>query len=168
MNHYVFLIDNSSSMTLYLRRLVETLNIFLSTLKENSIMTRSYISFASFNSSLNWIVKGRNIEDFDTIDISQFGKPGTTSLYDSVCQTIIEFGVDTKIKTYFYIITDGDDNSSLKYDKEDADKLCNTAITCGNWEIKHFVTMNYSTLSVPRIQFDIDNVSSLLNTLKIK
>ena len=70
MNHYVFLIDNSSSMTLYLRRLVETLNIFLSTLKENSIMTRSYISFASFNSSLNWIVKGRNIEDFDTDNVS--------------------------------------------------------------------------------------------------
>jgi hypothetical protein len=41
-------------------------------------------------------------------------------------------------------------NSSHSYNRNDTDKLCQTAITAGNWDIKHFDTLNYSTISVPK------------------
>ena len=39
-----------------------------------------------------------------------------------------------------YIITDGDDNSSKKYNKENSEELCQHARQSGLWNIIHFHT----------------------------
>jgi hypothetical protein len=163
MNHYIFLIDNSYSMNPYLYKFVDMLNNFVLKIKNTS----SIISVYYFSCDLDFIIKTKNVNDVSNFYVSQFTNAGSTALYDSVCKIILENGIDTKDKKYFYIITDGDDNSSHTYSRIDADKLCQNAIISGNWNIKHFDTLNYSTISVPKIKYDIDNISSLLEGLNL-
>ena len=164
MNHYIFLIDNSYSMNQHLFKIVSIINDFLQKLKENNIGD-TYFTLASFSCSFNWIVKKQNVEYLDMFYRNQFINAGNTALYDSVCNILLEFGLNVNERKHFYIITDGDDNYSNKYKREETDKMCNIAIINGNWDIKHFDTLDYNTLSVPKIQFDIDNMSNLFDNM---
>lgn len=164
MNHYIFLIDNSYSMNPYLYKLVEILNNFLSKIKSNN---NAFMSVYYFSCQLSFIVKSERANTINNFYISQFINPGSTSLYDSVCKIILENGFDTKDKKHLFIITDGDDNSSSIYNKNDTDTICQTAIMTGNWDIKHFDTLNYSTISVPKVQYDMDNILSLFENLNL-
>ena len=166
MNHYIFLIDNSYSMNSYLYSICNIVNKFIKNLKENTT-TENYISIASFSCTLEWILKTKNTNLFSSLELSHFKNSGTTYLYDSVSKVILEFGNNPQIKTYFYIITDGDDNNSFEYTKNDADNICKNAIEIGGWSITHFDTLNYSTLDIPKVQIDINDLSSLLDNLKV-
>jgi len=147
-------------------KIVSMINEFLKKLKKNNI-SETYFTLASFSCNLNFIVKKQNVNHIDMFYVNQFINSGTTSLYDSVCTVLLEFGLNISERKHLYIITDGDDNNSYKYNREDADKTCNIAITNGNWDIKHFDTHDYNTLSVPKIQFDIDNMSDLFNRITL-
>ena len=167
MSHYIFLIDNSYSMNSYLYSICNIVNKFNENLRQNTSQ-RNYISIASFSYSLNWILKIQNTNAvFPNLSTCDFKNIGTTALYDSVSKVILEFGIIPEIKTYFYIITDGDDNYSNQYDKEYTDNICKEAIKNGGWEIKHFDTLNYSTLDIPKVQIDINDLSSLLDNLNL-
>jgi hypothetical protein len=153
-------------MTQHLYKIVSVINEFLKKLKDNNI-GNTYFSLACFSHSLYWIAKKQNVDYLDMFYTIQFINPGTTALYDSVCTILLENGLNISERKHFYIITDGDDNSSNKHNREETDKFCNIAITNGNWEIKHFNTLEYNTLSVPKIQFDIDNMTGLFDNLKM-
>ena len=113
----------------------------------------------------NKTVKKQNVQYLDVFYDHQFVNYGNTALYDSVCTVILENGLNVNERKHFYIITDGDDNASNKYGRKETDEICNIAITNGNWDIKHFDTLDYNTLSVPKIQFDVDNMSDLFNNM---
>jgi hypothetical protein len=164
MNHYIFLVDNSYSMNHHLFKIVSVINEFLKKLKDNNLGD-TYFTLASFSCNLNWIVKKQNVNHLDMFYVNQFINSGNTALYDSVCTVLLDFGLNVNERKHFYIITDGDDNNSDKHSREETDRMCNIAITNGNWEIKHFDTLDYNTLSVPKVQFDIDNMSDLFNNL---
>jgi hypothetical protein len=88
-------------------------------------------------------------------------------LYDAICNTIKKISSNTHFtNTKFFIISDGDDNASFRYDKEDADKILNEAINIGKWEIIHCHT-DISLLKVPSITYDINNISDIFDNLKI-
>ncbi len=164
MNHYIFLIDNSYSMQQHQFKIVSVINEFLKKLKENNIGD-TYFSLASFSCNLNWIIKKQNVNYLDMFYTNQFVNSGTTALYDAVCTVLLDFGLDVTERKQLYIITDGDDNNSSRYNREETDKMCNIAITNGNWDIKHFDTLEYNTLTVPKIQFDMDNMSDLFSNM---
>ena len=160
MNHYIFLVDYSYSMNSHIPKIVNIINMFLSNVKQNNIIT-----LASFSNNLRWILKAVNISVINKISTNDFKEPGLTALYDSVSTILMEFaGFHPNIKNYFYIITDGDDNCSTKFNRTNTDELCENAIKNG-WNIKHFDTLNYQTLSIPKIKFDVDNMSELFNNM---
>lgn len=167
MKHHIFLIDNSYSMNSYLYSICNIVNKFIKNLRQDTAQ-ENYISIASFSCTLNWILKTQNTNLlFPNLSPSDFKNSGATALYDSVSNVILEFGTTPQIKTYFYIITDGDDNSSNEYNKESTDNICKEAIKSGGWEIKHFDTLNYSTLDIPKVQIDINDLTSLLDSLTV-
>lgn len=167
MNHYIFLIDNSYSMNTYLYSICNIVNKFIQNLRHDTSQ-ESFISIAYFSSSIDWLLKTQNTKlNIPQLSSSDFKKGTMTALYDSVSQVILEFGITPEIKTYFYIITDGDDNDSVEYNKEYADNICKEAIKNGGWKIKHFDTQDYSTLDVPKVQIDINDLSCLLENLTV-
>ena len=163
MIHIIFLQDYSYSMVGHIPKVVHIINTFLTTLMKNR--GDVVFSIASFSDKLRWIQK--NSANPIPIKEDDFKNAGMTALYDSVCQVLLEYGVHTPDKKILYIITDGDDNSSYKFKREYTDDLCKQATTMGNWEIKHFDTLNYQTLSVPTIKFDIDDLSELFNHMQV-
>ena len=165
MIHYIFLIDNSYSMEQHIFNIVNVVNNVIGQIKEQNEL--SYITIACFSNDIHWIRKFVNITYIDSINSTDFINPGFTALYDSVSNVILEFGINTEFKTNFYIITDGDDTMSSKYKRMDADYFCQAAIARGNWNIKHLDSLNYSTLSVPRTKINMDDISSLLENLKV-
>ena len=168
MYHYIFLVDNSYSMTQHLTKILNVINEFLMKLRSNrNLGIEFYFSLALFSNNIQWVIKCKDIKIVPGINTYYIYPSGGTALYDSVSNIILEFGFDTKYKTQFYIITDGDDNCSLKYERMDADYYCQAAIHSGNWIIKHLDTLEYQTLSVPKIQFDINDISTLLENLCI-
>ena len=167
MIHYIFLVDYSYSMIEHLYKIVIVINNFISTLKSNNEFNDKFVSIASFSDGLSWIDKNTSVNLVKTITVNDFTSPGYTALYDSVCNVILEYGLYYEYEKKFYIISDGDDTHSKKYRRDDADTICQAAIACGNWEIKHFDTLDYQTLTVPKIQITMNDISSLLNNLKI-
>ena len=163
MKHYIFLIDTSHSMHSKLIKIINGLNEFINT----SSTLHSYFSLASFNRKLEWIVKLIEISYVNKIHIRDFKFSGSTCLYDSICDVILYFGINSVYDTYFYIITDGDDNHSNKYTDLDANYLCKTAMNIGNWKIKHLDTIEYSTLDIPRIQYDINSITCMIQNLQV-
>jgi len=162
--HYIFLVDYSYSMCSHIPKIVTVINMFLDELKKSG-KTNILFSLASFSYRMRWIVNTINIQSVQNINNDDFKDPGSTSLYDSVCSVLLEFGCDPNFKNTFYIITDGDDNNSFKFTRENTDELCDKAMK-SNWTIKHFDTLSYQTLSVPTVKFDIDDMSNLFNNMK--
>ena len=167
MNHYIFLLDNSYSMSGYLDKLADVVNKFAAELKRNNVYNNTLISIVSFSCNMLWMTKKLDINSFHNLNEFDFKNKGSTSLYDTVSNTILEFIKDESDNKHLYIVTDGDDNSSLKYDRQTTDELCQIAINSGKWDVKHFDTLNYLTLTVPKVQFDIDNINCLFDNLQL-
>ena len=166
MNHYIFIVDYSYSMKNNLYKVINVINTFINQLKTSNV--KSLFSLYYFSCQLYHVIENIDINILkELFNLSQFKNSGATALYDAVCTVILKNGFDSNIKKYLYIITDGDDNNSSSYTREDADRICNTALLSNNWSIQHFDTLNYSTLSVPTVHFDMDDISTLMNNLKM-
>ena len=164
--HIIILIDVSYSMSMYINNFVYSLNNFLKHLKSQN--NEIYITLAQFNTNLYFICEYKNINLINSFQPSDFNIYGTTALYDAICNTIKKISSKNThfVKTKLFIISDGDDNASFRYDKEDTDKILNEAINIGIWEIIHCHT-DISLLKVPSIIYDINNISDIFNSLKI-
>lgn len=166
MSHHIFLIDFSYSMEHRINNVVYALNMYFKELR-GTMGKDIFITVAYFSCRLNTpIIYRKDVYSFDSISTSSFINPGTTSLYDSVCEMINLVGFNTSDTIFFNIITDGDDNTSSRYSREDADLLCKTAMNM-EWNIKHFDMLDKSTLSVPKVKVDIDDIADLMSNLKM-
>jgi uncharacterized protein YegL len=164
--HIIILIDTSYSMNRYILNVVKSLNNFIDKLKYTS--NDVYISVASFNNNLTCIVDTININLVKEFNEKQFFIWGSTALYDSICETIKSFEYNNDFHHNLFIISDGDDTVSQKYNKDSANKLCDEAISTG-WNITHCST-EASELKVNSFIFDINNeddISNIFNKMSI-
>lgn len=166
--HYVFLLDNSTSMISSYISMSNTITNFIYKLKTLTTSKNIYITLIVFSNEMKWVLKRVNVLEIYKINSGDFLNGGTTALYDSVCTCILGIGItgSPPENRHLYIITDGYDNCSNKFTQQDAKKWCELAIKM-NWEIKHFDTLEYNSLEVPKIKYDPDDIVSLLEGLTI-
>jgi len=168
-NHVIFLIDCSYSMNKYLNSIVNNLNNYV---KNNKYITNLFLSVVTFSTGIHFIIKLQNIKDVQEFNINQFDMSGLTRLYDSICDVLItfeEFNKNIECRQNLLIISDGEDNSSWRFNKESMNKLCNEYKKY-NWTIKNYNTNFIEDLSIPTIVFDINNeddISNIFENLKI-
>lgn len=166
--HYIFLLDTSYSMQPYIAKIIEGINNFIKKLKSLN-NGDIYISLIYFNTNITYLFRCANIKNIDAINSNIFINYGTTALYDSVCDVLINYDV-SGLKNNFYIITDGDDNASKRYTKEKADELCNRATTSGDWNIIHFHTdniLNFLNTATNILYNPEDDLSNIFDNLSI-
>ena len=137
MEHNIFLLDTSYSMQLYISKIINGLNNYIAKLK--NLNNDIYITIIYFNNSATYLYNCVQIKNIDTINPNMFINFGTTALYDSVCDVLLNFRKNI-CKNNLYIITDGDDNDSKRYNKENSEELCQHAKLSGLWNIIHFHT----------------------------
>lgn len=165
-NHIIILIDCSYSMDSYLCNFVIGLNNFLKNLKSKyKNVENIYLTVVCFSSNIKYILEYENINNINIFLRTQFETWGSTALYDSLCSVILKFK-DCNDITNLFIITDGDDNISKNFSKQQTDDLCNLAINSGLWKITHCHT-DINILNIPTIKYDIDDISNIFNMLII-
>jgi uncharacterized protein YegL len=165
-NHIIILVDTSYSMFNYINNVVISLNNFIKKLKEkeDSIL----ITVGYFSNKISYITRYKNIKFVGNILPQEFIVYGSTALYDSICDVINNFSVINECYHTLFIISDGDDNVSTKYNREQANKMCEE-VSKNNWKILHCNT-DGSQLNVQSIIFDIknpDDIESLFERLQI-
>lgn len=164
--HIIILIDCSYSMENILKEVVKGLNNFLEKIKiqYKNYPINIFLTVASFSNNLKYIVEYKNINLINFFDENDFITWGSTALYDSICNIILKF--QNNNNTNLYIITDGDDNMSKTYTKEQTNELCDMAIQSGLWKIIHCHT-DINILNIPTIKYDINDISNIFNMLTI-
>jgi uncharacterized protein YegL len=162
--HIIILIDVSGSMQQHIRDFVKALNSFVIKLKQ----TNCRFTLGQFNTNLSFLSEYKDIRFVEEFNPAQFNIYGTTSLYDAICLTInsISKSIDSeKHNTQLFIISDGDDNASFRYTKEDTDKIISNA-TNNKWSIIHCHT-DMNLFNVPTITYDVNDISNIFSNLNI-
>lgn len=164
--HIIILIDVSYSMTSHIFSFTTALNKFLQELKQKNINCR--LSVGQFSTELQFITEFQNVYEINSFDTSQFRIQGTTALYDAIGNTIriISNEVHGVDKTKLFVISDGDDNASFRYNKDDADRMMNEMIQNKKWEIQHCHT-DMNLFTVPTVTYDINDISNIFDNLAI-
>ena len=168
MIHYIILIDTSHSMRDKIENIIFSLNSYI---LKNKHKNNVYFTIAYFNNEMYFLTKMTNVnlisKPISITDLSYFG--GFTALYDSVYDIIQEFGSTRNIHHSLFIITDGNDNASKKYDKQITENICDQYIKSGLWTIIHFHTHDVESLFniSNEIEINNDNLENLFGNLKI-
>lgn len=120
----VVILDRSSSMSVIRNDVIGGYNTFLESQKDLK-SGKAYISLVQFDHEYEPVYFSKNIEDTPKLDTTTYVPRGSTSLLDAVGRTIldVEARIDSKKKkdkpnkVIILVITDGQENASLEFDK---------------------------------------------------
>ena len=118
--HISFILDESGSMSG--SSAVKDFNEYLDTMKkEKGSVT---MTLTKFNSErVNIVFKNKRVKDIASMKDEEFRPDALTPLFDAVGKTINSIPLESKRKNLFVIITDGMENHSKEFTKENIQAL---------------------------------------------
>lgn len=156
--HIVFLLDKSGSMlNAWSDTIAQLENLFQEQKKEDGELT---VSFYTFN---NYMTCGLNFVNVNSVNkLPATYASGSTSLYDSFCKSIDEVGghlsemkeKDRPSKVMFVLVTDGGENTSVKYGLEDCKSRLNEQKNKYDWSFL-FIGADFDTKQLAQ-SFNLD------------
>lgn len=123
----VFLLDMSGSMQGMEDDTIGGYNGYLDNMKDSDAKVTTVL----FNGSHEMITNGKYIKNVKKLSRKQYIPGGSTALLDAIGDTIKYMDEKGSNKVLFIITTDGEENSSRRYTKEDIKRLINIH---DNWE----------------------------------
>ena len=123
----VFLLDMSGSMQGMEDDTIGGYNGYLDNMKDSDAKVTTVL----FNGSHEMITNGKYIKNVKKLSRKQYIPGGSTALLDAIGDTIKYMDEKCSNKVLFIITTDGEENSSRRYTKEDIKRLINIH---NNWE----------------------------------
>lgn len=123
----VFLLDMSGSMQGMEEDTIGGYNGYLDNMKDSDAKVTTVL----FNGSHEMITNGKCIKNVKKLSRKQYIPGGSTALLDAIGDTIKYMDEKGSDKVLFIITTDGEENSSRRYTKEDIKRLINIH---DNWE----------------------------------
>lgn len=123
----VFLLDMSGSMLGMEEDTIGGYNGYLDNMKDSDAKVTTVL----FNGSHEMITNGKCIKNVKKLSRKQYIPGGSTALLDAIGDTIKYMDEKCSNKVLFIITTDGEENSSRRYTKEDIKRLINIH---DNWE----------------------------------
>jgi hypothetical protein len=126
----VFVLDNSGSMIEMKDEPRQGLNMFYKTQQEAGDFLSTLIFF---NSRVIFKHKNLNGKDVPLLSETDYIPEGMTALYDAIGEGI-EYQKSQKLENViFVILTDGEENASLKYNKKDIKEMIQTMEKDHEW-----------------------------------
>ena len=123
----VFLLDMSGSMQGMEEDTIGGYNGYLDNMKDSNAKVTTVL----FNRSHEMITNGKCIKNVKKLSRKQYIPGGSTALLDAIGDTVKYMDEKGSDKVLFIITTDGEENSSRRYTKEDIKRLINIH---DNWE----------------------------------
>lgn len=106
----IFLLDESYSMNKHASLYVKTINKFIDRQKIDN--PNAYFTMFTFNNTFKKLCVDFKISDLPVFKDEYYNPRGLTLLYDTI-NHIIEIKKNSKRRTIFFILTDGEDNKSM-------------------------------------------------------
>ena|GEM_PF-2393932 len=141
--HFVILLDRTLSMTPLSSDVVSSFNTLLTSLPSSDLLT--LIQFDSYR-GVEFTIRYKLIDNVEPLTDNEYQPDGDTPLYDAIAQAITDISgmnnslptsVTSSQKIRFAIISDGVENSSVRYSLEETSRLLAEKIKAG-WDIKFF------------------------------
>lgn len=164
----VFILDKSGSM-LSLKN--DTIGSYNSLLKEQKKEKgECIVSTVLFNNKTHVLHDRVNIKDVDLLTSEDYSPCGSTSLYDSVCETVDRIGKslsetpedERPPKVMVVIITDGQENSSVEFTAQNTKDRIEHQKNKYNWDF-NFIGANIDT-KLEASKIGIDGLSAMSYT----
>ena len=125
----VFIIDRSGSMAGSEENTISSFNEYLEKEKKNKFDT--YVSTILFSDTYKEIYKRKKVSEVKKLTKDDYIVGGCTALYDALGNSINNMEKYKNDKVLFIIITDGYENASLEYKKDNIKELIKSH---NNWE----------------------------------
>lgn len=151
--HINIVLDKSGSMASTLNDTIGGFNQFLNDQKE--IDGRASITFVQFNGSYDVQKDMEPLEDIEDLTRSTYTPSGGTALLDAIGSTInrvesqIEEMEDAPDRVIFVIITDGEENSSREFSRENIFEMIQRKEDEDNWNFV-FIGANQDAIQAGR------------------
>ena len=117
----VFILDKSGSMSGSEKDTIGGYNSFLAKKKKNN--TNSLVTTVLFDNNYEKLYDRVNISNVKKLTEKEYYVGGCTALYDAIGKTITELDRNHPEKVLFVITTDGMENASREYNKNNIKKL---------------------------------------------
>ena len=117
----IFLLDRSGSMSGSENNTINSYNSYLSKQKKNKYLTK--ITTILFDDQYEILFNRENIQEVKYLTNKEYYVRGCTALYDAIGKTINFYSRQIKNKVLFIIITDGLENASREYNKQQIQEL---------------------------------------------
>jgi len=154
--HVHFILDKSGSMMSVWMETIKSYNDYISKLKKDK--KNEYIfSLTLFNTGVKQQYKNVKLEKVVKLDKEVYYPDGFTALYDAVCSTLKNAKKD-KDNHLVIILTDGMENSSLKYDEKDLIQIMNDLKKTKKWNFVYLGANQDSWKVASKWGFNKDNV----------
>lgn len=162
--HYIVFLDTSYSMQQNMYKTVKGVNSFIYRLKNQG---NCYFTLFLFNKQLKHEYLMKPIDEVGLFSESRIFQYGSTALYDCLGLLLCNFQEFKNFENNLYIVTDGDDNCSFIYSKEDVDeKIYNLQKT--GWNITHCDVEESEFLSIQnKIMYKVNEIDNLFENMQI-
>ena len=117
----VFILDKSGSMSGSEKDTIGGYNSFLAKMRKNN--TNSLVTTVLFDNNYEKLYDRVNISNVKKLTEKEYYVGGCTALYDAIGKTITELDRKHPEKVLFVITTDGMENASKEYNKNNIKKL---------------------------------------------
>ena len=117
----VFILDKSGSMSESEKDTIGGYNSFLAKMRKNN--TNSLVTTVLFDNNYEKLYDRVNISNVKKLTEKEYYVGGCTALYDAIGKTITELDRKHPEKVLFVITTDGMENASKEYNKNNIKKL---------------------------------------------
>ena len=171
----IIILDESGSMNCMESEPIQSVNIYIKDFKkevyDSQCKTETTFTFVTFNSTIKYHSIDKSIIDVDEIPEDIYKPYGGTSLNDAICCTIKKtLECSKKNNKIMVIITDGYENSSVLFNKEDTKNMRELVKTEYKWEVifigsdinsfKYWENVNYNSQQI--VKFDQNYQGDLL------
>lgn len=128
----IFIMDESGSMTSMGNEPWQGLNSFVKKQKDNNVDFNFTLIF--FNSEVKFIYKNLEGSKIPELTSSDYNPYDTTALYDAIGKGIEFQKKESMNNVIFVILTDGMENCSQEYNKNNIQKMIKDLETNNNWK----------------------------------
>jgi len=126
----VMVIDESGSMEGIKDKMLKSINDLISEQKQVKERPATF-TLVKFNNVINRVVKNKNLNDITLLKSTDYIPSGTTALYDAIGDTIEWFKNEKDV--LMVIITDGMNNASKNYTKNQVTSMIEQKKRDNNW-----------------------------------
>ena len=122
--------DESGSMENIRDKMRNSINDLISEQKQVKARPATF-TLVKFNSSVNRVIRNKPLDQINNLSSEDYTPNGSTALYDAIGDTINWFRNEKDV--LMVIVTDGQENASMTYDKRTVNSMIEEKKRHNNW-----------------------------------